>query len=73
MFLTREEVKELTGYEVPGWQCKWLDAHGYRYEKSAICILRTSTKTAKYDAHKPASLLDRASFCRRFFDGKSCQ
>lgn len=36
MFLTREEIQELTGYEVPGWQCKWLDSHGYKYEKSAI-------------------------------------
>lgn len=36
MFLTSEELTELTGYSLAAWQRKWLDAHGYRYEKSAV-------------------------------------
>jgi len=35
MFLTPNEMKELTGYEQPGWQIRWLDRHHYRYERAA--------------------------------------
>ena len=35
MFLTPSEIETLTGYEMPAWQRRWLDSHGWRYEKSA--------------------------------------
>lgn len=31
MFLTREEVAELTGYQKPGYQQRWLDAEKFGY------------------------------------------
>lgn len=34
MFLTRDELAELTGYQLPAWQARWLDAHNWRYERS---------------------------------------
>jgi hypothetical protein len=35
MFLTPEELKTLTGYELAAWQRRWLDSHGYKYERAA--------------------------------------
>jgi len=32
MFLTDEDLTELTGYQRPAPIRKWLDKHGYRYE-----------------------------------------
>jgi hypothetical protein len=36
MFLMfpRAELAELTGYQLPAWQARWLDAHHWRYERS---------------------------------------
>ena len=34
MFLTSEDLKELTGYEHNQRQIGWLKAHGWRYEQS---------------------------------------
>lgn len=35
LFLTPEELAELTGYTSPRSQRKWLDANGYRYAVNA--------------------------------------
>lgn len=35
LFLTQDEVHELTGYRLHARQRKWLDSHGYLYERSA--------------------------------------
>lgn len=35
MFLTVDDLKSLTGYSQNGWQRKWLDRHGWRYEVAA--------------------------------------
>lgn len=32
MFLTAEQVQELTGYKVGHYQAQWLKEHGYPYE-----------------------------------------
>ena len=34
MFLTRAELAELTGYQLPAWQARWLVAHGWCFERS---------------------------------------
>ena len=36
MFLTDDELFHLTGYKLPGWQVRWLKAHTWRFEVSAI-------------------------------------
>ena len=35
MFLTDDEVPTLTGYQLAGWQIRWLKSHGWRFEVSA--------------------------------------
>lgn len=35
MFLTAEELIQLTGCRVPGYQCRWLSRNGYRFERSS--------------------------------------
>ncbi len=35
MFLTAAELRDLTGYQIAGWQIRWLRAHGWRFEISA--------------------------------------
>lgn len=35
LFLTADELAELTGYTAPRSQRKWLDANGYRYAVNA--------------------------------------
>lgn len=35
MFLTDEELVTLTGYQLAGWQIRWLKQHGWRFEVSA--------------------------------------
>lgn len=35
MFLNDDELHELTGYELHGWQRRWLKAHGYAFEVAA--------------------------------------
>lgn len=35
MFLTHEELKTLTGYELPGWQLRWLKSHHWKHELAA--------------------------------------
>ncbi len=35
MFLTKTELKELTGYAYPSRQRKWLAHHGYRHDVRA--------------------------------------
>lgn len=35
MFLTRDELADLTGYVVPAYQVKWLDRAGYPYALNA--------------------------------------
>ena len=35
MFLTESELKTLTGYELPAWQCRWLDRQGFNYKRAA--------------------------------------
>lgn len=36
MFLTNEEVHQLTGYVRSADQCKWLEKRGWKFERSAI-------------------------------------
>jgi hypothetical protein len=36
MFLTPEELADLTGYSLPSKQREWLDARGWVYEVSAF-------------------------------------
>jgi hypothetical protein len=35
MFLHDDELIELTGYTLYGWQRKWLHAHGWKFETAA--------------------------------------
>lgn len=35
MFLTPDELVELTGYHSPAWQVRWLERHGFAYKRSA--------------------------------------
>lgn len=35
MFLTPDELADLTGYVVPAYQVKWLDRAGYPFETNA--------------------------------------
>jgi len=32
MFLTLDELRDLTGYALPAYQCRWLDRRGYPFE-----------------------------------------
>ncbi len=36
MFLTKEELHQLTGYVRSADQCKWLEKRGWKFERSAI-------------------------------------
>lgn len=36
MFLTDEELSELTGYKRNADRCRWLNSHGWKFERSAI-------------------------------------
>ncbi|UCV01733.1 DUF4224 domain-containing protein [Dechloromonas denitrificans] len=36
MFLTKEEVRELTGYVRSADQCRWLEKRGWKFERNAI-------------------------------------
>ena len=35
MFLSREELQELTDYTRSEAQCRWLEEHGYPFDKSS--------------------------------------
>lgn len=35
MFLTRQEIEELTDYKLAEFQCRWLKSHGYSFEVGA--------------------------------------
>lgn len=35
MFLSPEELAQLTGCKVGGYQCRWLARHGYRFERAS--------------------------------------
>ena len=35
MFLTANDLADLTGYVVSAYQCRWLDRHGYPFETAA--------------------------------------
>ncbi len=35
MFLTGEELYELTGYKLAAAQCRWLGSHGYPFDINA--------------------------------------
>ena len=35
MFLTADDIADLTGYVVPAYQIKWLDRNGYPFDVSA--------------------------------------
>lgn len=59
MFLTKEEVQELTGYKTQAKQCMWLTNHGWKFEVSAIgrpVVLRRYAEERLSDAPatKPA-------------------
>jgi hypothetical protein len=36
MFLTRDEIAELTGYKRPSAQIRWFKAHGWPFEISSL-------------------------------------
>lgn len=35
MFLTADELRHLTGYELNAYQRRWLSAHGWKFEQAA--------------------------------------
>lgn len=35
LFLTPEEMSDLTGLVIPAYQCRWLEKHGYPFETNA--------------------------------------
>lgn len=35
MFLTAAELIDLTGYQSPAWQSRWLDRQGFAYKRAA--------------------------------------
>lgn len=47
MFLSNEEVEQLTGYKSPGWQSRWLDERGWVYAKTAGGRIRVSRAHAE--------------------------
>lgn len=34
MFLTDDELRDLTGYQTPAGFARWLDSRGWRYERA---------------------------------------
>lgn len=34
MFLSKDEIAELTGYKLPAHQCRWLVARGWVFERN---------------------------------------
>ena len=36
MFLTADELRDLTGYTLPAHQLRWLARHGWRHEVSGL-------------------------------------
>ena len=70
MFLTRDELAELTGYQLPAWQARWLDAHHWRYERSISgrpIVLRAHAESRLSDPSiaAPAVSLNLAAIQKR--------
>ena len=38
LFLSKDEIAELTGYKVPALQCRWLKDRGWVFEQN--CVFR---------------------------------
>ena len=47
MFLTKEDLAELTGYSMPGKQREWMDARGWVYEVSAMGRIKVLRRYAE--------------------------
>ena len=61
MFLTRAELAELTGYQLPAWQARWLDAHHWRYERSIkgdVIVLRTHAESQLSNPEQAINLVN---------------
>lgn len=69
LFLTADEVSELTGYKLPARQRKWLDSHGYIYERAATgrpVILRAHiTQRLNGAAERDPVTINLAAISRR--------
>lgn len=53
MFLTRDELRELTGYQLHAYQRHWLTAHGWKFERSATgrpIVLRAYAESRMNDS-----------------------
>lgn len=62
MFLTPDELRELTGYRLPGKQIAWLRRYGWRYAVNAAGHPRVAReyfllRLAKQDGATPDNLI----------------
>jgi len=54
MFLTADELAELTGYRLHAYQRRWLAAHGWKFEVAATgrpVVLRAHAESRLLDSH----------------------
>lgn len=70
MFLTPEELKTLTGYEVAGWQSRWLHRHNWVHERAAngrIVVSRAyaESRLSGVQQAKPAVVMNLDAIRRR--------
>lgn len=55
MFLTKDDIVNLTGYRRPADQCRWLKSHGWKYEISAVgrpVVLRRHAESRMSDVEQ---------------------
>lgn len=55
MFLTPDELAELTGYQLHAYQRRWLAAHGWKFETAATgrpVVLRAHAESRMLDPAK---------------------
>lgn len=70
LFLTKEELIELTGYQRSADQCRWLSKRGWKFERNAVhgrpVVLRRhveemlSFNVAKKEPARPEVVLNTA-------------
>lgn len=64
MFLTGDELRELTGYKLASSQCRWLESRGYPFETNASGkprVLRAYVQQ-KLCPHPAGFLIDAPDF-----------
>lgn len=58
IFLTPDEIQQLTGYVVPAYQCRWLTSHRWRFERAvngrAIVLRQHAEEMLSHAKEAPA-------------------